>query len=109
MEAAHEEVAQGRALNNGLAADEVAAAANRDTAVAGISHVLAALEQLAEVAEPGSAVGVSKEGELAARMPQTVRYTAALAAVARQRHKSQHVVQFVLPRKVQHHLLSPIP
>lgn len=104
VERAHEEVAQGRALDDGGAADEVGAAADGDAAVRAVDDLLAALDEPAEVAEAGGAVGVGEEHVGAARVAQAVGHAAALAAVRLERHDAQDVVQAVLARELQRHV-----
>lgn len=104
VEGLHEEVAQGRALDDGVAADEVAPAADGDAAAAGVDDVLAALDQLAQVREARGAVRVGEEDVGAPGVAEAVRHAAALAAVLDEGDDAQDVVEALLAGEFEGHV-----
>lgn len=91
----------GSYLDNGLAANEVSAAANSNAAVRAVDYILAALNQAAQVAELCSAVCVGEEHVLAAGVTEAMGDGAALAAVALELDNADDVVEAFLLRKVE--------
>lgn len=91
-------------LDNGLAANEMGTAADGNTTARAIHNVFNAFNQSRHVAKPRCAIGISKQGILAAHMTKAMGDTAALAPVLSQRHNPQDIMQAILLRKVQNHI-----
>jgi hypothetical protein len=79
-------------------------AANGHASARTINNLLDALNQLRHIAKSRRTVCISKERILAANMTKAMRNAAALAPVLGQRHNSQHIVQAVLLREIEHHV-----
>jgi hypothetical protein len=77
---------------------------NRHAAIRPVHHVLATLNQPAQIAKLARAVGVRKHGVLAPDVSQAVRHGAALAAVPRQPDHPEDVVEVVFAGKVERDL-----
>lgn len=91
-------------LNYGLAADQVAPASDGNATVRAVHHILTALNQLAQVAKLGGAIGVGKYDVLTAGVAEAVRDTATLAAVLGQGDDADDIVQPTIASKVERDL-----
>jgi hypothetical protein len=90
------DIGGGSYLDNGLAPDEMRPAPDGHAPVRPVHHILAPLDQPAEVAEPARAVGVGEHGVLPSHVAQAVGHGAALAAVLGELDHAKDVVQPVL-------------
>lgn len=77
------------------------AAADGHATVRSIHHVLAPLNQLAQVTEARGAVCVGEHRILAAYMAEAVRDAAAFAPVLFERNDAENIVQVVLAGKLE--------
>lgn len=101
VEGLHQEVAQGGALDNCLAADQMATAANGNAAVAGINDILAALDEITQIGEARGAIRVSKDDVGTAHVAEAVGHSAAFATVLVQFDDAQDVMKFMFAAEVQ--------
>lgn len=82
----------------------MSSAANGHASARTINNLFDALNQLRHIAKSRRTVCVSKERILAANMTKAMRNAAALAPVLGQRYNSQHIVQAILLREIEHHV-----
>lgn len=97
---------KGDHLDHGVTTDEVRTTSNGYTSVGAINNLLASLNELANIAEPGSTICVRKQRILSPDMSHTMRDTTALAPILLQAHDTKHIMQLMLPRKVKYNVHS---
>lgn len=91
-------------LDYRLAANEMGTATNGNASTRPVHNFLDAFDQFRHIAKPRRAIRIGKERIFAANMTEAMSNTAALAAVLGQGHHSQHIIQAVILRKVEHHV-----
>lgn len=79
-------------------------ATNGNTSTRPVHNFFDAFDQFRYIAKPRRAIRIGKERIFAANMTEAMRNTATLAAVLGQGHHSQHIIQAVFLRKVEHHV-----
>lgn len=81
---------------------------NSNASVRPINHLFASLNEFPNITEPARTIRVREKRILAPHMSQSMRNAPTLAPIPLQGHYTNHIMQLMLPRKLQHHIHGPI-